>query len=241
VASFGLIEDELVADVASYTRHRTLLASGGDARRWRSGVKHDCSSVVELRRDGAVLRNRAGEAVDVEPEVLYPLFKSAGLYRGLAPDRVLLLPQRSPGEDPARLAAEAPRAWAYLRRHGARFDARKSSIYRNRPRFSVFGVGGYSFAPWKVAVSGFYKALVFRLVGPHQGQPVLFDDTCYFVSCDDRAHAERVLIALHSAPVQALLRSMVFWDAKRPITARLLQRLDLDRLTGRETAAPLPA
>lgn len=241
IASFGLVGDELVADVGSYTRHRKLLASGLGARRWRSGVKHDCSAVVELRRDGAVLRNSAGEAVDVEPEVLYPLFKSAGLHRGLAPERVLLLPQRSPAEDPARLAAEAPRAWAYLRRHRPRFDARKSSIYRNRPRFSVFGVGDYSFAPWKVAVSGFYKELAFRAIGPHQGQPVLFDDTCYFVACDDRAHAERVLTALHSAPVQALLRSMVFWDAKRPITARLLQRLDLDRLVKPGPAASLPA
>lgn len=243
VASFGLIGGELVADIASYTRHRGLLASGAGGWRWRSGVKHDCSPVLELRRDGTGLRNGLGDRVDVEPAVLYPLFKSAELYRGAAPSRTLLLPQRTPGEDPARLAAEAPRAWAYLERHGARFDARKSSIYRKRPRFSVFGIGAYSFAPWKVAVSGFYKELAFRAIGPHEGRPVLFDDTCYFVPCDDRDHAERVLEILHSAPVQALLRSMVFWDAKRPITARLLQRLDLDRLAreATATAATLPA
>lgn len=50
-------------------------------------------------------------------------------------------------------------------------------IYRGKPRFSVFGVGDYTFAPWKVAVSGFYQVPRFVKVGPMGGKPVVFDDT----------------------------------------------------------------
>ena len=32
-------------------------------------------------------------------------------------------------------------------------DNRKSSIYNKRPRFSIFGIGDYSFSKWKVAIS----------------------------------------------------------------------------------------
>ena len=57
-------------------------------------------------------------------------------------------------------------AWGYLLAHADLLDARSSSIYRKRPRFSVFGVGPYTFAPWKVGISGFYKTLDFRAIGP---------------------------------------------------------------------------
>ncbi len=54
------------------------------------------------------------------------------------------------GESPQTLRASAPRAWAYLERHGARLARRRSSIYKGRPPFSIFGIGDYSFQPWKV-------------------------------------------------------------------------------------------
>ena len=94
-----------------------------------------------------------------------------------------------------RIKREAPRTWDYLQSHADRLDARASSIYRNRPRFSVFGVGPYSFAPWKVAISGFYKRLDFRCVGPVEDKPVVLDDTCYFLPCRTE-HDARLLAEL---------------------------------------------
>ncbi len=41
----------------------------------------------------------------------------------------------------------APKTWKYLLSHGEALDGRRSSIYQNRPRFSVFGIGRYSLAP----------------------------------------------------------------------------------------------
>jgi hypothetical protein len=107
------------------------------------------------------------------------------------------------------------------------FDKRKSTIYRRQPPFAYFGLGAYSFAPYKVAVSGLHKTPFFRAVGPIQGRPVMFDDTCYFVPCSSSLQAALVASLLNHPICLAFLNSIAFWDAKRPITKKLLQRIDL--------------
>jgi hypothetical protein len=228
----GYVDGQLVADLARYRRWQHL--AGESPYPWRSGIKHDCAAVMELRRVGDQLCNGHGEAVALEAELVYPMLKGSELARDgdAPPGRAMLVPQRAIGEDTAPIAHAAPRAWHYLERHRAAFDRRASTIYRGRPAFSIFGVGDYTFAPWKVAISGLYKKLRFRVVGPDAGRPVVFDDTCYFVACGSRAEAELVGALLASEPAREFFAAFIFWDAKRPITVELLRRLDLRRLAG---------
>jgi len=226
-ATFGWRGGALVADVERYHRHRHLLGSGGP--RWRSGIKHDCARVMELRRDNGCLRNGLGEEVDLEQDYLYPMLKSSDLARRSAASRVMLVTQRATGQPTDSIAQAAPKTWRYLVDHAELLDRRASAIYARRPRFSIFGVGPYTFAPWKVAISGFYKRLEFAAVGPVDGRPVVFDDTCYFLACESEREARKLCATLESGPVRDLYQSLVFWDAKRPITAQLLGRVDLSR------------
>ena len=201
---------------------------------WRSGIKHDCSSVMELRRVESGLVNGVGEEVDIEETCLFPMLKSSDIANeDVRPQqRWMIVPQRIIGEDTTHLAQLAPKTWHYLETHSERLDNRGSSIYRGRPRFSIFGVGDYSFAPWKVAISGFYKRLSFRLVGPREGKPVVVDDTAYFLPFQSEDEAQEAVALLRSRPAQEFFESFVFWDAKRPITVELLNRLDLHALAG---------
>ena len=224
----GLREGELVSDLESWDRWSALRARSAPG--WRSGVKHDCSALFELARAGERFTNGLREPVAIEPERVFPLLKGSDLARGRAPARWLVLPQLRVSEDPGALRVSAPALWAYLCAHGERLDRRASSIYRRRPRFSIFGVGPYSFAPWKVAISGLHKSLRFSLVGPHEGRPVLFDDTCYFLPCASEPEARAALELLQSEPAAQFLGARAFWDAKRPITAGLLNSLDLSAL-----------
>jgi len=139
----------------------------------------------------------------------------------------MLVTQRTVGESTAPIRYKAPKTWAYLNDHGELFAKRKSSIYKNRPRFSIFGVGEYSFAPWKVAISGLYKQLRFVIVGPHAGKPVVFDDTCYFIPCQSEKESQYLAGLLNSEAARQFFQSFIFWDAKRPITIDILRRLDL--------------
>ncbi len=226
----GVDEDgELVADVDGRARTRGLLGEGRDE--WRSGVKHDCARVLELRGVGSRLLNGFGDAVDVEPEVLYPLMKGSDVAGGrLGGRRWLIVPQTKAGQDTSHLQRSAPRTWAYLSAHAEALDGRKSSIYRKQARFSIFGVGAYTFAPWKVAISGLHKAVRFTAVGPVEGKPVVFDDTVYLTPCASEHEARLKARLLNSPMAGEFFSSIVFWDAKRPITAKVLRRLDMTRL-----------
>ena len=200
---------------------------------WRSGIKHDCSKVMELKRsDGLLLRNGLGEEVELEQDYLYPLLKSSDVGNGRLDEarHMAVVTQTKIGEPTDCIRKRAPRTWGYLERHGDRLDARGSVIYRDKPRFSIFGVGGYTFAPWKVAISGFYKSLKFNLVAPIEGSPVVFDDTIYFLNAYSQQEAEFLAGLLNGQEAQEFLGSMVFWSDKRPITADLLKRLHIGKL-----------
>lgn len=232
---FGLRDGMLAADVASYLKWSELTGTG--LKVWRSGIKHDCSTVFELRVQRGNLVNGMGEIVDIETETIFPLLKSSDLAAHRVPRRWMLVPQRTMNDDPNRLRLDAPKAWNYLVAHAHLLDKRKSVIYRGRPRFSVFGVGPYTFAPWKIAISGLYKKLDFVKVPPFLGSPVVLDDTCYFFPCQSEEECTMLYELVTSEPAREFWSSIIFWDAKRPITAQLLNSLNLRglaRLFGKE-------
>jgi hypothetical protein len=222
----GVVDGRLVADTAAYARSRRF--DGACPLEWRQGMKHDAAPVMELTISDRGPLSRSGTIADVEDDHLYPLLKCTDVFHGRPePGKLVIVPQRVLGAETAGLAQTAPRLWGYLTRHSAVLDNRKSAIYRNRPRFSVFGLGDYSFAPYKVAVSGLHKSARFHLVGPANGKPVFFDDACYFLPFTDAPAAAVVAALLQTEQAGDLLRSLAFWDAKRPVTKKLLQRVDL--------------
>jgi hypothetical protein len=228
-AIMGFAGEWLVADIAAYAQWRAV--EGQCPRDWRQGLKHDAAPVMELSRDhaGSDWHNRNGEPVSVEPEYVYPLVKATDIQKesGNPQERAVLVPQSRLGESTERLRDLAPRLWTYLESHGERFAKRKSSIYRDRPPFSIFGIGPYSFAPYKVVISGMHKVPRFRLLGPIRGKPVMVDDTCYFLPCATAAEGA-VLAAICNDPrTLGLIQATSFPHAKRPITKKLLQRIDL--------------
>lgn len=200
--------------------------------RWRSGIKHDCAAVMELTRIGSRLLNGRCEEADLEDACLYPLLKGTAIASGRVEDtnRVLIVPQRYVGEDTERLRSNAPRTWRYLSLNAAQLFSRSSSIYKKQPRFAIFGVGDYTFRPYKVAISALHKKLAFRSVGPIGSKPVVFDDTVYFRGFETEQAAHVVISMLNSDPAQRFYNSRIFWDSKRPITTDVLGQLDLSKL-----------
>lgn len=226
----GLAGADMVADLDEY--RRLCRFEGLFPFQWRSGVKHDCASVLELSTaaNGSLV-NKAGQVVEVESIALFPWCKSTGLARRDGESsQWLLLPQGALGESTETRFAHAPRALAYLEANRAAFTARKSSIYKRGGPFAIFGVGDYTFAPWKVAVSALHRPIRFVVVGPKAGQPVLFDDTCYYLSFAQEREARAVAEVLSSPLCIEFLDTLIFPGAKRAVTVELLQRLDFRAL-----------
>ena len=226
----GLAGQDVVADIRTYRELQHL--EGLCPFQWRSGVKHDCADVMELRpiANGTV-ENKLGERVELEADYLYPLLKCSDLSNGrLTPKRTVLITQRYVGDETSGIADVAPRTWRYLQSHSAKLSARKSSIYKGRVPFSLFGIGEYAFAKWKVAVSGLHRPAQFQVIGPFHNKPVFLDDTCNFLSFADAPSAQLVAEVLNSPACQQFLQALIFTGSKRPITVELLQRLNLNAI-----------
>ena len=180
-----------------------MLADGVCPLTWRQGLKHDAAAVMELDCEAGTgrMRNRSGELVDVEAEFVYPLIKGGDVVRDAEHrERAVVVTQQRIGDDTTTLLELAPRLWRYLEQHSASFSKRKSSIYRGQPLFAMFGIGPYSFAPFKVAIGGLNKEPWFVALGPRERKPMMLDDTCYFLPCSTAAEAA-VLTALCNDPI----------------------------------------
>lgn len=232
VQTLGYDDGIVLSNVDHYKRWRHLNGSD-EAYTWRSGIKHDCARVMELEPDGNKYLNGIGESISLEDEYIYPMMKSSDIASESTRygRKFMLVTQRYVGEDTALISTAAPRTWRYLESHAEALERRASSIYRNRPKYSIFGVGDYSFSRWKVAISGFYKSLTFKLIEPYDGKPVVLDDTTYFLPCWSRDEACFVANLLNSEPAKEFLESMLFWSDKRPITIEVLRRLDMRALS----------
>lgn len=224
---FGWEGEKYVSNLDTYIQHSYI--DGVSPFEWRQGLKHDCTSVMEFEQEAGLFRNAKQELFPLEEPLVYGLLKSSDLQQQVvdAARKFTIVTQQKPGADTGYIKKTFPNTFEYLNRYRELLDGRKSSIYKNRPPFSIFGIGSYSFRPYKIAISGLYKSFRFTLVLPQNGKPLMLDDTCYMLGFDDADFAAFTYILLNSAPVKHFLQSVSFADAKRTFTKEVLMRIDL--------------
>lgn len=229
IKTVGWIDDKFVSNVAKYKSNSNI--DNKSPLTWRSGIKHDSSKIMELSIfPNNYLENGLKEMVNVESNLIYDLLKSSDLKKQnkvSQPRKKVIVTQSYVGQNTSFIKYEFPKLWEYLQNHRSYLDKRKSSIYKGKPQFSIFGVGDYSFTPYKVAISGMYKKASFSLILPIDDKPVMLDDTCYFLGFNNYNDALITYLILNSPSIQDLLESLVFPDAKRPYTKQVLMRIDL--------------
>ncbi|MCG3253426.1 MAG: methyltransferase [Candidatus Heimdallarchaeota archaeon] len=240
IKKIGWHNNQFVSDIKKYKSHSQF--EGRFPIDWRQGIKHDCASVLELRliSDGKLI-NKNNDVVDVEEELVYPLLKGSSLRKFFAQDisRRLILTQTKLSESTDKIKVKHPKTWQYLMKNKKAFTKRKSRVFNKKPSFSIFGVGGYTLSPYKVAIAGFYKNPIFAFVTPYYGKPVLFDDTCYYLSFQEYNDALFICSVLNSKALKDYLESIVFTDSKRPFTKEILMRINLTQLIKNTTFATL--
>lgn len=227
--NFGWIDESFVSNIEESTNY---IIDGRCQFEWRQGVKHDCSKVMELEKiDVNRFKNKLGEVVQLEDEAVFPLLKSSDLKSITAPSphKYTIITQHKVGQD-TKYLKNLTNTYSYLCDNIESFRSRKSSIYKGKPDFSIFGIGDYSFKPYKVAISGLYKTYHFTLITPCERKPVMLDDTCYFIGFDNLEFAVCTMVLLNSEITSGFLRSISFSDAKRMITKDILMRIDLKKI-----------
>jgi len=222
--SLGWINNKFASDIEKYKKYQHL--DGICPFEWRQGIKHDCAKIMELERIDGGFRNALGEEFELEEDLIYGILKSSDLKENTISDsrKYTIITQKRIGEETSQILERLPKTQAYLNRHKEYFLNRKSSIYNGKPMFSIFGVGDYSFKPYKVAISGLYKQTKFTLIKPN-GTVLLLDDTCYFIGFDTLEEAQYIQNLLNQIETQEFIESFMFTDSKRAITKDLLMRI----------------
>lgn len=231
VQMFGWLDNKFVSNIDTYNHTKEI--DGVCPFIWRQGLKHDCSEVMELEKVNKHYINSLNEEVKLENDLVYGLLKSSDLKNTVIKQtrKFTIVTQKKIGQETTYIKLLFPKTYQYLLGHKKSFDARKSSIYNGKPSFSIFGIGDYSFKPYKVAISGLYKTFHFTLVLPQDNKPVMLDDTCYFIGFDKIEFAVYSLILLNCDKTMKFLQSITFADAKRTFTKDVLMRINFIELS----------
>lgn len=228
--AFGWVADKFVSDITLYQESSDI--DGLSPFEWRQGIKHDLAAVMELERINGHFVNGKQEEVLLEEDLVFGFLKSSDLKQPVIQKarKFTIVTQKKVGQDTAYIQEQYPQTFQYLFAHKASFEQRKSSIYNNKPDFSIFGIGDYSFAPYKVVISGLYKTFTFSLVLPLENKALMLDDTCYLLGFQKLEYALYTSILLNSEKAKKLLQAIAFVDAKRTFTKEILMRIDLHKL-----------
>ncbi len=231
IRKYGWVNGKFVANVELYLKSKSI--DGDFPFIWRQGIKHDASKVMELEILNSHFTNNKRETVEIEGELVFGLLKSSDL-KGRVIDssrKYTIITQKKIGQETKYIKLQYPKTYNYLFNNIEYFNKRKSSIYKGKPAFSIFGIGDYSFKPYKVAIAGMYKTTSFSLVKPDKNnKPIMLDDTCYFVGFDTQIEAEITRFLLNKEITQNFIQSIAFKDAKRMITKDLLMRINLNEI-----------
>ena len=228
---FGWLNSKFVSNIDNYLDTNQI--DNVSPFVWRQGIKHDCTAIMELERVNSHFINNLSQSINIEEDLVFGFLKSSDLKNSVIKEtrKHTIVTQKKVGQETNYIKELYPQTFDYLNTNLDRFMDRKSSIYNGKPKFSIFGVGEYSFKPYKVAISGLYKTYHFTLVLPQNNKPVMLDDTCYFIGFDKIEYAVYSIILLNSKITEEFLRSITFSDAKRVFTKDLLMRLDLLKLS----------
>lgn len=219
----------------------------------RHGIKHDAEGVFSFRilesDERTVLvenmpekgkRSVRSVQARIEKDLVFPYLKSRHT-RGakIADWSYVLVPQRRAGEDNETwLCERLPLTYAYLMRHREALEARSSSIYRGRVFYTVFGLGPYSWLPYRVAWCGMAHRPEFFIVETvedrHLGAKLaILDGAHYAIATRDRAEADYLHARLNAPEVRTFLDARA-GRSKRSLTKSLLSRLRLARYGSRQ-------
>jgi hypothetical protein len=144
----------------------------------------------------------------VEAELVFPLLRGANVTRWSAKPSLSILITHEPtmrlnAIPVSRMQRDFPKAYSYL----ARFKdfllkraAFKRYFKEDAPFYSLFDIGEYTFAPWKVVWREQADELTAAVLGPQDRRPVIPDHKIMMVACGSRSEAHFLCAALNSAP-----------------------------------------
>lgn len=197
---------------SGYQAHAGAYTGGANAVFWVEIVLRRPDGLVVVRNLTAGAKVKVDEVTEaIEPDLLYPLLRGRDVRRWRAePSASLLLvqdPVRRRGIDESEMQARHPRTYGYLKRFEGVLAARRSRgisdmVGKGAPFYTMFAVGDYTFAPWKVVWREQASEMVAAVLGECDGRPIVPDHKLMLVDCQSEGEAHYLCAALNSSAVR---------------------------------------
>ena len=202
---------------SDYKAHEGVNTGGANAVYWVDIYKRpDGLVVVRNITEGAKVK--VGEVTEpIKPDLLYPLLRGRDVQRWNAQPSAWILmvqdPEERQGYDEEWLQKNYPSTYDYLERFEEvlreraafkRYFTRKDKngrIVETGPFYSMFDVGTYTFAPWKVVWTRLAR-IEAAVIGLHEDKPIVPQETVTLVDCSSAEEAHYICTLVNSSPFQ---------------------------------------
>ncbi len=231
---------------------------GPSEYRARAGVTTWANAVYWLeilaeRPDGLVVARNVTEGakrkveavtVELEPDLIYPLLRGRDVRRWQAEptyhillthwegDRLNAIPEKE-------MQQRYPKTWAYLKRFEKPLRERsgfkryftrkqKGQVVETGPFYSMFNVGDYTFAPWKVVWRYIASEMTAAVIGKdaQSSRLVIPDHRLMIVPLESEIEAHYLVSALNSAIGRFMVASSIVGTQ---ISTHVLERVSIPR------------
>lgn len=184
--------------------------------------------------------------LEIEPDLLFPLIRWRDLGRFAACTAAYILmpqdPQRRRGIPEEILKETYPLTFQYLQQFSDRLN-RRAAYQRFQSRaawYSMYNVGTYTFAPWKVVWRRMDRQLTAAVVGPgddgHLGwRPLIPQETCVLVACGHEQEAHYLAAVLNSSWAQLVVGNYCLQGSKGFGSPHILDVLAIPQFDPDET------
>ena len=205
---------------SDYRAHAGAYSGGANAVYWLQVLRQNPDGTVQVRNitERAKRKIRAGVHT-IEPDLLYPLLRGREVKKWvvkLDPDARFLIvhslkPRRGIPEE--ELKKRCPRTYTYLKKYESVLRERKSKPVRNLMEqgafYSMYAIGDYTFAPYKVVWGRVGDTADAAVVGSVNGMPVVPHETITIVSVDDEEEAHFICALVNSSPCRLAIYSYI--------------------------------
>ncbi len=222
---------------SDYVAHEGVNSGGANGVYW--------VDIIEERPDGLVVVGNITKGakvkvesiqVAIEPDLIYPLLRGGDVKRWQAEPSSYILVTHLPAmklkaihED--EMKTDYPKTYLYLKR----FEAvlRKRAAYKryfrsDAPFYSMFDVGEYTFAPYKVVwtrIGSIGAAVVSSL----DGKPIIPQETITLVACKTIEEAHYIAGLINSASFQYAVTSYSQAGGKSMGSPHVLQNIRIPK------------
>jgi len=204
---------------SDYTAHAGVYTGGANAVSWVEVVSERPDGLVMIRNITKGAKRKVPEVTEViEPDLLYPLLRGRDVQRWKADPSAFIILTHRPGmrlkaipED--EMQEVYHQTWAYLKRFEPvlreraafkRYFTRKDrngTIVETGPFYSMFDVGDYTFAPWKVIWTRIAQISA-AVVSKVNGKATIPQETITMIGCETDLEAHFIAALINSAPFQ---------------------------------------